>query len=554
MVNENLKILPLSSLSKVFADSAPIETEWSNTSMMRNEVYSFQIAYHWNGYMKKNVQIRVRSELSPWISIRKVGLVPSEMPCHADHDDNVLRTAPGLYPDALYPLDDKGIVLLPEQWRTLWFTITPEEKVEAGIYSIGISFCESIGGCSGEEELGKMVFQIEILKALLPKQKLLHTEWFHSDCLATWYEDEVFSEGHWKHIEQFVTTAAKHGMNMILTPIFTPPLDTKAGGERPTVQLVDVEKSLGTYRFGFNRLKQWIDMCRAAGIEYFEFSHLFTQWGAAHAPKIMATADGLMKRIFGWDTDAAGEEYRLFLSQFLPELLRFIEQNHLEKHSYFHVSDEPRMEDYDNYKKANAILSEYLQDYPVIDALSDYHFYETGAVKNPIPASDHIKDFLNHQVPDLWTYYCCGQYKQVSNRFFNMPSARNRILGMQLYKFNIKGFLHWGYNFWYSQYSIHPIDPFRVTDAGYAFPSGDAFVVYPGEDGPIESIRLEVFYEALQDLRALELLEGTIGRAAVLALLEDGLEYPITFSEYPKDAEWMLLKREQINRAIESMR
>ena len=185
-----------------------------------------------------------------------------------------------------------------------------------------------------------------------------------------------------------------------------------------------------------------------------------------------------------------------------------------------------------------------------MDALSSYKFYETGAVKNPIPASNHIKTFLENGVPDLWTYTCCGQYREVANRFFNMPSARNRIIGMQMYKFKIAGFLQWGYNFWYSQLSKRPIDPFRVTDADYGFQSGDAFVVYPGAEGPLESLRLEVFYESLQDIRALELLESKIGREAVLDLLEEGLKQPITFSQYPRQAEWLLAKREQINRKI----
>ena len=132
-----------------------------------------------------------------------------------------------------------------------------------------------------------------------------------------------------------------------------------------------------------------------------------------------------------------------------------------------------------------------------------------------------------------------------------MPSARNRILGIQLYKFDIVGFLQWGYNFWYSQYSRYPIDPFKVTDAGYAFPSGDAFIVYPGEDGrPLESLRLKVFYEAIQDLRALRLLEELIGREAVMEMLEEDVDEPITFKRYPTDAEWLLNKREQINRKI----
>lgn len=50
-----------------------------------------------------------------------------------------------------------------------------------------------------------------------------------------------------------------------------------------------------------------------------------------------------------------------------------------------------------------------------------------------------------------------------------MPSARNRILGTLLYKYNATGFLQWGYNYWYSQFSKHEIDPLTVTDAGKAF-------------------------------------------------------------------------------------
>lgn len=535
----------ISSLAKVFADEELKAQQWSKGSMLCNEVYSFQVAYNWNGSMLKQVGVSVNSELSPRITLRQVGLIPSEMPCYADHDENVLRTTPGLYPDSLMPLDSDGLTFLPRQWRSIWVTVDPKGQVAPGIYPIEIVFSSESG-----DQLGKVSFELELLNAKLPKQSLVHTNWFHTDCLATWYGVDAFSEEHWKRIEQYIHTAVNHGINMILTPVFTPPLDTAVGGERPTMQLVDVEKNGDTYKFNFDKLKRWVEMCRANGVEYFEISHFFTQWGAKHAPKIMASENGELKQIFGWDTDAVGDDYKNFLSQFLPEMISFIKANNMTKCTYFHVSDEPSLQHLESYKKASAIIKEYLSEYPIIDALSNYTFYEDGIVENPIPSNNHIEPFLENNVPDLWTYYCCGQYQDVSNRFFNMPSARNRILGIQLYKFNIYGFLQWGYNFWYSQYSRYPIDPFRVTDAGYAFPSGDAFVVYPGEDGPIESLRLEVFFDALQDLRALKLLEELIGREAVIDILEEGLDNPITFSCYPTSDEWILNKREQINKKI----
>jgi hypothetical protein len=550
MNNKIIETRLLSSLVKVFPDEELSAQPWQRGSMLSNEVYSFQLAYRIlhdaeQESLKGILDIQTEQSLVSSVELRQVALIPSDMPIYEDHDEYILRAEPGLYPDLLLPV--KGSVSASKQWQAVWVTVNSEKKeIQPGGYSIQLSFIEESSGAAQASE----IFTLDVMGEKLPEQALIHTMWFHTDCLAVWYGDDIFSEAHWKRIEQYVRTAVDHGINMILTPIFTPPLDTQVGGERPTVQLVDVVKSGDSYEFGFGRLERWIKLCRANGVRYFEFSHLFTQWGAMHAPKIVAVENGEEKRIFGWDTDAAGPEYESFLDQFLPALVSFIREHGIKDSSWFHVSDEPSEAHLEFYENAGRILKKHLKDFPIIDALSSFAFYEKGLVERPIPASNHIEPFLEHNVPDLWTYYCCSQYKRAANRFFCFPSARSRILGMQLYKFKIAGFLQWGYNFWNSQYSIRPIDPFKVTDAGKAFPSGDAFIVYPGEDGPLESIRSEVFFEALQDLRALTLLEGKNGRKAVLQLLEEGLDSPITFSEYPKNAEWLLQKREQINRLL----
>lgn len=544
-MTQQLETRTVHSLEKIFPDEDLAVHAVAQGAALRNEVFSYQVAYrsqHWI----PSIHVKVESEIGDYITLRSVGLSPSEYPVQGDHDDNMLRTTPGLYPDPLLPLSGDGVRAYPAQWRSIWVTVNPKNEVNPGLYPIVVRFVTDSG-----EELAKERFELEIIGAQLPKQQLLHTQWFHTDCLTTHYHTDAFSERHWELLKQYIQTAADHGINMLLTPLFTPPLDTEVGGERPTVQLVDVEVTgENQYAFGFDRLSRWVELCNECGIEYFEFSHLFTQWGAHHAPKIMATVNGETKRIFGWETDASGEAYHTFLNQFLPQLVDWIRENGLEKRSYFHISDEPTLDHLESYESARNIVKDLLEGFPIIDALSDYDFYEKGLVENPIPANNHIEPFLEHGVTPLWTYYCVSQYKDVSNRFFSMPSARNRILGYQLYKYDAAGFLHWGFNFWYTQYSKQVIDPFRVTDAGGAFPSGDAYLVYPGEDGPIESIRMEVLYEALQDLRALRLLEELIGRDAVLAALDEGLAEPITFSRYPRDAAWILSKRDWINGQI----
>lgn len=539
----------LSSLVKVFADEVPNHESYHSATALVGETFSFQVAYT-SDTLLKNIKVEIKSSLPDLICIRSVGLVPSEMPCFKNHDDDVLRTTPGLYPDPLYTLDQQSISSIPGQWRSLWVTITLDETMSTGLRSIQVLFQSSEGQMLGESD----VFELTVIPATLPPQQLIHTEWFHVDCLATKYGVEVFSEAHWALIERYADTMVKHGMNMILTPLFTPPLDTAIGGVRPTVQLISVTKAGDRYEFGFDLLTRWVSMCRRLGFKYFEFSHLFTQWGAKCAPKIMVTIQGEDQQLFGWDTDASSAEYRSFLDQFLPCLDQYLKEQGIDQQSWFHISDEPGEEHLESYRAASEIIYKHLSNYPIMDALSELELYEQGLVKRPIPANTHIEPFLEHQVPDLWTYYCCAQGEQVSNRFFNMPSARNRIIGFQLYKFGLQGFLHWGYNFWYSQYSLNQqLDPYRTTDAEHAFPSGDAYLVYPGEEGPIESIRLEVLYEGLQDLRALELLEQKIGKKATIAIMEEGLSTSLTFSVYPRDhGTWLLEARERINQAIAS--
>ncbi|MBR5544977.1 MAG: DUF4091 domain-containing protein, partial [Clostridia bacterium] len=203
------------------------------------------------------------------------------------------------------------------------------------------------------------------------------------------------------------------------------------------------------------------------------------------------------------------------------------------------------------YAKASKLIHKLYKGYKIVDALSDVWFYKLGIVSNPIPSNDHIHNFIDKS-DDLWTYYCSAQNKKcVSNRFFCNDSIRTRVIGYQMYKYDIRGFLHWGYNFYYTQLSKAVIDPYKVSDAGGKFPSGDSYIVYPAEDGTAHhSIRLKVFYDALQDMAALNALEKLTNKEECLKIIEEDKKYSITFSDYPHSEEWLLNTREEINKKI----
>ena len=448
-------------LTKVFADEVPDGQGSIRLSTLHRETVSCVIAYlgaaDWGRYWKVSVKAPEKIETR----LRRVELVPSAYPCHKEQDDNYLRIVPGMYPDLLRDLDteddgaDKKYLTkeVPGQWRSLWLDVTVDAELAGGDYAIVIETETE----DGEKETLKA--DLHVVDASLPPQKLLHTEWFHSDCLADYYHVKPFSEEHWKILENFIRLYAARGINTILTPVFTPPLDTAVGGERTTVQLLDIRKDSDTYSFDFSKLERWIGICRFAGITHFEMAHLFTQWGAKCAPKIMVWEDGTLRHKFGWHTDAQSPEYADFLAQYLTALTDFLKEQGLQDKVFFHISDEPGEEILEDYKKAREMVLPYIQGFHTIDALSDVGFCEKGLVDLFAPGTNCMEPFLERGMEGLWTYYCTGQWKEVSNRFMAMPSARTRILGVQLYLYKISGFLHWGFNFYNSQYSIKHINP-----------------------------------------------------------------------------------------------
>ena len=525
----------ISSLEKVYdRDSIPA-TALSSFSMLKNEKKSFQVAVETSG--EADVSFCIESDLKN-IRAYTVEHVKSDLPMtKKDADDYYRFSKSGYYPDLLLPAADtlhlkKGITVL-------WIETDAADN-EAGEHTIKVTV--------GDETVS---VDMEIIDAELSFDDFVYTCWFHTDCLMSYYGFEAFSEEYWQTTESYLKTAAEYGQNCVLTPIFTPPLDTAKGKERPTVQLVDVTVTKGKYSFNFDKLTRWIDMAHRCSVEYFELSHFYTQWGARHAPKIMATVDGEYKKIFGWETKANSKEYKAFLKALSVELKAYLEAKGLKDKVLIHVSDEPNMSMLIPYSKASKYIHSLFKGYKIVDALSDPWFYKLKIVSNPIPSNDHIHKFFGMK-KDLWVYYCSAQKKHcVANRFFCNESLRTRVIGYQMYAYGIKGFLQWGYNFYYSRLSKGLINPYEITDAGKAFPSGDSFIVYPAADRtPHHSLRLKVFYDALQDMAALKTLEKYEGKHSCLEIIEENCKHKITFSDYPHDNDWLLSTREKVNERI----
>ena len=531
-------IKQISNLEKIrSASDIPAKTLDSKV-LLGGERFSYQVVVLADAML--DLVVNIKSPLNDYIKLYKVTDVIMDFPCYRDRcDDDYITLDPGSMPDLLRPLDiaESAEWTQPGTPVVYWVSVDVPENFKGNadiLFNVEVYNKQKEHIMSTKSKMG-----LEILDKTLPKQELMFTQWFHVDCIAKIHNVEVYSEEHWALIDKYMSLASNLGLNMLLTPVITPPLDTEYGRLRPLTQLLKIEKKGDKYLFDFTLLKRWVELCKKNGIKYFEISHLFSQWGLEYSPNIYVTESGEGSYMFGWNVKANDPSYKDFLEQMIPALIEFLKSEGIDKNCYFHISDEPNESHIEAYKYAKSVLAPLLKGYKIFDALSSIDFYENGLVTIPVTATDYIEPFLQKDIEERWAYYCCAQTIGVGNRFMAMPSYRNRILGLQLYKHNIKGFLQWGFNFYYKRLARGVINPYITTSAGSGFPSGDSFSVYPYEDGAVPSLRACIFKEALQDISLCLALEKYIGRDKVVEMIDKEAGMNITFSEYPRNSSFI---------------
>ena len=510
-----------------------------------NEVASFAVAYR---SVERNVMLEdcgwtVESDIAEFIRVRPVENVAALSAETETSDDYVLTGAPAVIPDLLS--ENNYFNARYKCWGSLFVSVKGD--LPAGRHNIKIALRD----CN-ENQLAVVNYALTVFAEKLKKFDLKYSNWFHYDGIARYYNLTPYTDEYYEVMKNFMQNAAAHGINVCLVPVITPPLDTAVGHARMDVQLAEITMTNGKYSFAFEKLEKFIGVIKSAGMKYIEISHLFTQWGAEKTPNIYATVDGEYKRIFGWENDALGDDYANFLTQFLPALTKELTKLGYDKtNCFFHLSDEPNAKHLERYCALKNSVKPLIGEFLIIDALSNYEFYEKNIVDLPVVCTDSADPYIENKAENWWAYYCFGQnFNGLSNRYMAMPLQRTRIIGMQLYVTGVNGFLQWGYNFYNGFLSKRGINPYSQTDSEGSFPSGDAFIVYPGENGKcLDSIRFEAMFDAVQDYMALKTLEKKKGRAFVVDFLkENGMG--ANFYDYVQSALWHEKLRRKINALI----
>ena len=249
MSTKELQTKTLSSLAKVFPQRIVGSVTHEGIGFRGTEI-AFQVAVRITPrrYTQEDYTVEVTSALAQHITLACVGLVPSALPAYGHGvDKGYITTTSQMFPDPLLPLESNKFRAATYNWHALWVSVKLPEDLEVKQYPVTLDFYRK------GKKRGSARFYVTVRSEQLPQTDFLYTNWFHCDCIADVHGVPVFSEAHWELMEKYMRVATEHGMNMILTPVVTPPLDTAVGEERPTIQLVQVEKTGENYENTCNR-------------------------------------------------------------------------------------------------------------------------------------------------------------------------------------------------------------------------------------------------------------------------------------------------------------
>ena len=523
---------------RLFPNDAPPARGLASLDVALNERFSFQLALHADEAVRVRVALGGPEDWS--LRVRRVGFVP--VPHHNPPvlpdplETDGLGRIPGFVPD---PLFDECETLLPqEETNAFWFTVWPGPDASPGRHRLDavVETLDGQGLPTGRARRLPLVVRVHTVR-LAPRRGFHVTHWFYADCLMDRLGAAGFDATFWKILPAYFRDMAEHGQDTIYVPLFTPPLD---GVKRPSQLLRVGRRRGGGWSFDWTDVRRYVRLARRCGLRTFEWCHLFTAGGCRNALRVYEGQGERETLLWPADTQATAPVYRRFLAQLLPELLKFLRTERIVGASLFHLSDEPSgPEGKANYAAARQMLREIAPWMRFLDAVSEIDYCRDGVVDTPVPTIDKVPDFHAAGIPS-WCYYCCEPRGAFLQHFLDTPLAKIAMHGFLFWRWPLRGFLHWGLNYWNVAKTRTPVDPYAVSDGtwwpGWAY--GDTFLVYPGAEGPVDSIRWEVFSEAMQDYALLESLG--VPR-------DDPLLAPIrSFADFPKNADWRLAARRRL--------
>ncbi len=521
---EGLKVFVASSLDRIFLNGKtllkPAFTSTASISAAGNEYESFQVVVSSAQRDLPGVHLETSDLVNPQtggkishdhFTWRVVGYVPTLTPYYP-------VKYVGLWPDPLIPVNSYDVKAGTTQ--PFWLTVYVPPQTPAGDYT-GTVKIEGQGLAAQNVPV-----KLHVYGFTLPKEDSLKTAFdFYPQLTKIRYpqgEDES-SEAWQARLgalnEKYIITMLQYRMDPILN------IDPSS---QTDLARVDRYKVFGLNNFAIGKHGGTFD----------------NNW-----PRDTASIEKLFDTYRGYGED-------LKLNNFLDD-------------TYIYTWDEGKIGNPIVPKIAGMIH----RAYPKLKNMVCYHgFWDPDQDPNWGKDIDiwtfQIDDFNEAQMRklqshgmELWMYVSGPGGTGSPNLAMDFDSIDYRIIPWICWKYDIRGFLYWCVNWWPS------VDPFKNARNTKWEQNGNGLLFYPGKDGPIASLRMEIFRDGMEDYEYIQLLlhklqfiksKGLEARfkkefdESIRLLTMDNTLVRSPFS-FTKDNDYLKRRRDEIAQEIEKL-
>jgi len=405
--------------------------------------------------------------------------------------------------DPIYEVEEFGI----NKSATLYLRINVPSDVKPGIYRGEMALVV------GSDDVAHSVLEVEVANVELPNVHdwdFFLNVWMNPGAVARWYGLELWSESHFCALRQYVADLAAHGQKTVVVPICYQPWGTQTRDPYPNI--IRWTKRGDAFEFDFSNFDRYVRLHEEFGIDRAIHCYSIVQGPGESDKSVIEYEDAKTGERVLLETTVGDKQYVAAWSQFFKAFSHHLAEKGWLNKVYIGFDEKPDavmekllafVRDYAPGFKTSLAGNTREENYTALDDLSLQVTFDDHGIAQTCPserAALGVAQLLDPQnsciltrdclKKTITTYYvCCSP--AFPNTFVHSPLVESRMLGWLALQGGFDGFLRWSYNDWSD-------DPYRHPEFG-SWPTGDTFFVYPGDRGPVSSLRWEQLREGIAD-------------------------------------------------------
>jgi len=391
------------------------------------------------------------------------------------------RQAPFPVFDIMQPLDEEPLTV--EKSTTAFYVCWKiSENVKPGDY-IG-KVCVTIG-----DNKAFVPVKVTVHRATVPAVgRLQVTNWYQLRRVGSFDGLKEFSEEWYVRYKKLMMMMRRTRQTYILLPL--------------TIGVTETEPE--KYAFDFSEMERMIRLAIDCGFTTLELGHICLKNYQGAKDRYWLFYQKNREKIVG----NTPEGYN-FLAQFLPKWAAFLKEHGWYEMAVQHIGDEPNENSEMEYRSLCGIVRKFMPGIKLFDATCNVKLAGTvdcWVLQNIDYQLDQDKyEHYRDLGDELWQYTCCSPSGIWLNRLLDGELLKPRLLHYGNYKYNLTGYLHWGFNCYQNDMDILRKNTCGLShDDVHYWPAGDTHITYPGNGhGPWFSVRAERMRCGIEDCELL---------------------------------------------------